>query len=41
VDGFELNLSCPHAQGYGMQLGQDREVVLMKKEKELVLKVLL
>ena len=23
VDGFELNLSCPHAQGYGMQLGED------------------
>jgi len=27
VDGFELNLSCPHAKGYGMQLGQDPEVV--------------
>jgi dihydroorotate dehydrogenase (NAD+) catalytic subunit len=27
VDGFELNLSCPHAQGYGMQLGQDPKVV--------------
>lgn len=27
VDGFELNLSCPHAQGYGMQLGQDKDIV--------------
>ena len=27
VDGFELNLSCPHAKGYGMQLGQDPEMV--------------
>lgn len=27
VDGFELNLSCPHAKGYGMQLGQDPNVV--------------
>lgn len=27
VDGFELNLSCPHAKGYGMQLGQDPETV--------------
>ena len=27
ADGFELNLSCPHAKGYGMQLGQDSEVV--------------
>lgn len=27
ADGFELNLSCPHAKGYGMQLGQDAEVV--------------
>ncbi len=27
VDGFELNLSCPHAKGYGMQLGQDALVV--------------
>jgi len=27
VDGFELNLSCPHAKGYGMQLGQDPAVV--------------
>jgi len=27
VDGLELNLSCPHAKGYGMQLGQDPEIV--------------
>jgi len=27
VDGFELNLSCPHAKGYGMQLGQDAQSV--------------
>ncbi|MCG2720023.1 MAG: dihydroorotate dehydrogenase [Nanoarchaeota archaeon] len=27
VDGFELNLSCPHAKGYGMQLGQDPAIV--------------
>jgi len=27
VDGFELNLSCPHAKGYGMQLGQDPKIV--------------
>ena len=27
VDAFELNLSCPHATGYGMQLGQDPEAV--------------
>lgn len=27
VDGFELNLSCPHAKGYGMQLGQDLDIV--------------
>jgi len=27
VDGFKLNLGCPHAKGYGMQLGQDKEIV--------------
>ncbi len=27
VDGFELNLSCPHEKGTGMQLGQDPEMV--------------
>ncbi|MFA5125847.1 MAG: tRNA-dihydrouridine synthase [archaeon] len=27
ADGFELNLSCPHAKGYGMAIGQDPEMV--------------
>ncbi len=27
VDGFELNLSCPHVKSHGMQLGQDSAVV--------------
>lgn len=27
VDGFELNLSCPHAKGQGMALGQDPKIV--------------
>jgi dihydroorotate dehydrogenase (NAD+) catalytic subunit len=26
-DGLELNLSCPHATGYGMAIGQDKELV--------------
>lgn len=26
-DGLELNLSCPHAKGYGMAIGQDKELV--------------
>ena len=26
-DGLELNLSCPHATGYGMAMGQDPEMV--------------
>lgn len=26
-DGLELNLSCPHAEGYGMDMGQDAELV--------------
>ncbi len=26
-DGLELNLSCPHAKGYGMAIGQDPELV--------------
>ena len=26
-DGLELNLSCPHAEGYGMAMGQDPELV--------------
>ncbi len=27
ADGFELNMSCPHAAGYGLQIGQDQELV--------------
>ncbi len=27
ADGIELNLSCPHAKGYGMAIGQDPEMV--------------
>jgi len=27
ADGLELNLSCPHAQGYGMAMGQDPVLV--------------
>ncbi|MDP7141265.1 MAG: dihydroorotate dehydrogenase [Candidatus Woesearchaeota archaeon] len=26
-DGLELNFSCPHAQGYGQVIGQDKELV--------------
>lgn len=26
-DGLELNLSCPHAKGYGMAMGQDPQIV--------------
>lgn len=26
-DGLELNLSCPHAKGYGMAMGQDPDMV--------------
>ncbi len=26
-DGLELNLSCPHAKGYGMDMGQDADMV--------------
>ncbi len=26
ADGFELNMSCPHAKGYGAEVGQDREL---------------
>lgn len=26
-DGLELNLSCPHAEGYGMDMGQDADLV--------------
>ncbi|UCF08671.1 MAG: dihydroorotate dehydrogenase [Thermoplasmata archaeon] len=27
VQGLELNLSCPHAKGYGAELGHDRNIV--------------
>ncbi len=27
ADGFELNMSCPHASGYGIQIGQDTELL--------------
>ena len=27
ADGLELNLSCPHAKGYGMAMGQDPKMV--------------
>ncbi|AIF69282.1 dihydroorotate dehydrogenase [Palaeococcus pacificus DY20341] len=27
ADAFELNLSCPHAKGYGMEIGQNPDMV--------------
>lgn len=27
ADGFELNMSCPHAKGYGLQIGNDSVLV--------------
>ena len=27
VDALELNLSCPHASGYGLEIGQDKRLV--------------
>jgi dihydroorotate dehydrogenase (NAD+) catalytic subunit len=27
VDALELNLSCPHAKGYGLEIGQDPKLV--------------
>jgi dihydroorotate dehydrogenase (NAD+) catalytic subunit len=27
ADGFELNMSCPHAKGYGVEVGQDRDLL--------------
>ena len=37
-DGFELNLSCPHATGYGMAIGQDPVLVkeIVKAVKQVV-----
>lgn len=38
ADGLELNLSCPHAQGYGMAIGQDPQMVesITRKVKQAV-----
>ncbi len=27
ADGFEMNMSCPHAKGYGVEIGQNRDLV--------------
>ena len=27
ADGFELNMSCPHAKGYGVEVGQDENLL--------------
>jgi dihydroorotate dehydrogenase (NAD+) catalytic subunit len=27
ADGFELNMSCPHAKGYGAEVGQDSDLL--------------
>jgi dihydroorotate dehydrogenase subfamily 1 len=27
ADGFELNMSCPHAEGYGVEIGQNKDLV--------------
>lgn len=27
ADGFELNMSCPHAEGYGVEIGQKKDLV--------------
>ncbi len=38
ADGIELNLSCPHASGYGMAIGQDKQLVfeIVKEVKSAV-----
>jgi len=28
ADGFELNMSCPHASGYGIEIGQDADLLV-------------
>ena len=28
ADGFELNMSCPHAKGYGAEIGADRNLLV-------------
>ncbi len=37
VDGFEINVSCPHAEGHGQVIGHDFELVtkIIKKVKDL------
>ena len=27
VDGFEINISCPHSEGFGLSIGQDKDLV--------------
>ncbi len=27
IDGFELNISCPHSEKYGQAVGQDKELI--------------
>jgi len=36
IDALELNLSCPHAKGYGLEIGSDSEIVreITSKVKE-------
>ncbi len=36
ADGFELNMSCPHAKGFGAEVGQDRG--LLKRVTEAVVR---
>ena len=37
VNGFEINVSCPHAQGYGQAIGEDKELIynIVKKVRSL------
>ena len=37
ADGFELNMSCPHAKGYGAEVGQDTE--LLRRITEAVVEI--
>ena len=37
ADGFELNMSCPHAKGYGAEVGQDTE--LLRRITEAVVQI--
>jgi len=37
ADGFELNMSCPHAKGYGAEIGQDTE--LLRRITETVVQI--